>query len=199
VRFLPLPECHFGPGVVGGAVPSYGGEERYLPNSTPASVPQPGHRIYGITRVRVSVEVAAPLRYVYDWSTDYRSDDWRYRRKGSRRPRFRVLRPSPNRVLRIRLTPNASADPDIAVDVVRLNPPADWHTDQVDQSDLESVDYHLVRLGPRRTRLELHVTERWLTRDHPTPPELRQRLAAGWARYSAAIEERYRAGLPALG
>jgi hypothetical protein len=158
-----------------------------------------GHRIYGTTSVRVSGIVNAPLRYVYDWSTDYRSDDWRYRRKDTPRPRFRVLRPSPHRVIRIRLTPGGSADPEVSVDVVRLDPPADWHTDQIDQADLEAVDYHLVRLGPRKTRLELYVTERWLTPDHPTRSELRQRLINGWARYTAAIEKRYRAGLPALG
>jgi len=160
-------------------------------------MPQRGHRVFGTTTVRVSKVVHAPLRYVYDWCTDYRSDDWRLRRKGAVKPRFRVLRVSPHRVIRIRLAPTRSYDPDIAIDLVRLDPPSDWHTDQIDEADRMAMDYHLVRLGPRKTRLELLVTERWVTRDFPTPSELRQRVSATWDRLSTAIEARYRSGAPA--
>jgi len=149
--------------------------------------------------VRVSKVVHAPLKYVYDWCTDYRADDWRLRRKGGDKLTFRVLRVSPHRVIRIRLHPNASPDPEIAVDVVRLDPPSDWHTDQIDEEDRMALDYHLVKLGPRTTRLELLVTERWVTRDFPTRGELRRRVSATWDLFSAAIEERYRSGAPARG
>jgi hypothetical protein len=143
--------------------------------------------------------VNAPRRYVYDWCTDYRSDDWRLQRKGAIKPRFRVLRVSPHRVIRVRIKPNVSDEPDIAVDLVRLDPPSDWHTDQIDEADRMAIDYHLVRLGPRRTRLELLVTERWVTPDFPTPRELRKRVSATWDRLATALEERYRAGAPARG
>ena len=162
-------------------------------------MPQRGHRVFGTTTIRVSKTVNAPLRYVYDWCTDYRSDDWRLQRKGAAKPRFRVLRVSPHRVIRIRLGPNGSPDPDIAMDLVRLDPPADWHTDQIDEADRMAMDYHLVKLGPRSTRLELFVTERWVTRDFPTRTQLRQRVSATWDRLSAAIEQRYRSGAPAKG
>jgi len=165
----------------------------------PHGMPQRGHRVFATTTVRVSKTVHAPLRYVYDWCTDYRSDDGRLGRKGAIKPRFRVLRISPHRVVRVRLAPNGSHDPDIAVDVVRLHPPADWHTDQIDETDRMALDYHLVRLGPRKTRLELYVTERWVTRDFPTPRELRRRVSATWGRLATAIEERYRARAPARG
>jgi hypothetical protein len=145
----------------------------------------------------VSKVVNAPLRYVYDWCTDYRPDDWRLQRKGAIKPRFRVIRVSPRRVIRIRVASRGSPDPDIAVDVVRLDPPADWHTDQIDERDRMALDYHLVRLGPRKTRLELFVTERWVTRDFPTPSELRRQVSATWDRLSAALEERYRSGASA--
>jgi hypothetical protein len=92
-----------------------------------------------------------------------------------------------------------SHDPAIAVDVVRLNPPADWHTDQIDETDRMALDYHLVRLGPRKTRLELYVTERWVTRDYPTPRELRQRVSRTWDGFRAVLEERYRSGASARG
>jgi hypothetical protein len=162
-------------------------------------MPQRGHRVFGTTTVRVSRVVNAPLRYVYDWCTDYRADDWRLGRRGSVKIAFRVLRISPRRVVRVRVRPNVSKDPDIAVDLVRLDPPADWHTDQIDEADRMAIDYHLVRLGPTKTRLELLVTERWVIRKFPTRSELRRSVSATWERFSNAIEERYRSGAPARG
>ena len=160
-------------------------------------MPQRGHRVFETTTVRVSKVVNAPLRYVYDWCTDYRADDGRLQREGRIKPAFRVLRISPHRVVRVRLAPNGTHDPYIAVDVVRLDPPADWHTDQIDERDRMALDYHLVRLAPKKTRLELYVTERWVTRDYPTPRELRQQVSRTWDRFVAALEERYRLGAPA--
>ncbi|HXW37819.1 MAG TPA: hypothetical protein VEJ36_07965 [Nitrososphaerales archaeon] len=162
--------------------------------------PQKGHRVFGTTTVRVSIIVSAPLRYVYDWCTDYRADDWRLAREGRVKPAFRVLRISPHRVIRVRLTPTGEDDPKIAVDVVRLNPPADWHTDQIDERDRMAIDYHLVKLGARKTRLELYVTERWITREYQlTQMELREQVSDTWKHFSDAIEERYRSGASARG
>jgi hypothetical protein len=162
-------------------------------------MPERGHRVFGTTTIRVSRVVDAPLRYVYDWCTDYRPDDWRLGREGARKPTYRVLRVSPRRVIRVRLAPNGPKEPDIAVDLVRLDPPSDWHTDQIDETDRMAIDYHLVKLGPKKTRLELLVTERWVTPDFPTRTELRRRVSATWERLSTAIEDRYRSGAPAIG
>jgi hypothetical protein len=162
-------------------------------------MPQRGHRVFATTTVRVSKVINAPLKYVYDWCTDYRPDDWRVQGRRRRGLSFRVYRVSPHRVVRVRVAPRGSPDPDIAVDLVRLDPPADWHTDQIDETDRMALDYHLVRLGPRKTRLELFVTERWVTRDYPTPSELRRRVSATWDLFSTALEERYRSGAPARG
>ncbi len=162
------------------------------------AVPGRGHRVYATQTVRVATVIAAPMRYVYDWCTDYRSDDWRL---SPRRPRreFRVIRLSPHRCLRIRLTPTGREDPDVAVDVLRFDPPRAWHTDQIDEDDRETVDYRLTAVGPRRTRLDLLVTERYVTPRHPTKNETRERLVAVWQRYAGEIESRFREGRPALG
>jgi len=157
-----------------------------------------GHRIYATQTVRVSKTIEAPLRYVYEWATDYRSDDWRLSSRRPR-PRFRVLKISPHRVMRIRLTPTGGPDPQVAVDIVRLAPPSAWHTDQMDEDDRETIDYRLVRLGPKRTRLDLLVTERWLIPDYPTRTQVAQRVRNAWNRYGPQIEERFCKGLPAKG
>ncbi len=151
-----------------------------------------------LTRVRLSLAVRAPSRYVYEWCTDYRTSDGRFS-KARPRPTFRVIRVSPRRVLRIRVARGRGRDPAIAVDLVRLNPPHSWHLDQIDETDRQSIDYRVAAMGRQRTRLHLLVTERWVTPDHPTKEELRARVAAVWARFGAAIEVDYRAGRPAKG
>jgi len=161
-------------------------------------MPERGHRIYGTTTVRLSLVIHAPSRYVYDWCTDYRSDDGRF---SSRRPRpsFRVIRISPRRMVRIRVSRGAGRDPAIAVDLVRLNPPHSWHLDQIDETDRESLDYRVSAVGRARTRLQLLVTERWVTPEFPTREALRTQVAKTWARFAAAIESDYLAGRPARG
>ncbi len=164
----------------------------------PLPMPERGHRLYGTTRVRLSLVIRAPSRYVYEWCTDYRASDSRFSKRRPR-PTFRVIRVSPRRVVRIREARGVGRDPAIAVDLVRLNPPHSWHLDQIDETDRQSLDYRVTAMGRARTRLHLLVTERWLTPDHPTKEELRARVAATWARFGAACEAEYRAGRPAKG
>ncbi|MGA7846550.1 MAG: hypothetical protein WCB18_05635, partial [Thermoplasmata archaeon] len=139
-------------------------------------MPERGHRLYGTSRVRLSLVIRAPARYVYEWCTDYRTSDSRLT-TARPFPTFRVIRVSPRRVLRIRVYPgrgvDGGRDPAIAVDLVRLNPPHSWHLDQIDETDRQSLDYRVSAMGRARTRLHLLVTERWLTPDHPTKEELR--------------------------
>lgn len=161
-------------------------------------MPERGHRIYGTTTIRVSRVINAPLRYVYDWCTDYRNDDGRLSKRRPR-PTFRVIRISPRRVLRIRTAGGPGRDPAIAIDLVRLNPPYSWHLDQIDEADQQSLDYRLTLVGRGRTRLQLLVTERWVTPDFPTKEELRASVTRTWGRFGAAIESDYRAGRPAKG
>jgi hypothetical protein len=161
-------------------------------------MPERGHRFYGTTTVRVTRVIKAPSRYVYDWCTDYRSDDGRL--SGARqRPSFRVIRISPRLVVRIRVAPGPGRDPPIAVELIRLSPPRSWHMDQIDETDQQSVDYRVSAVGRARTRLQLLSTERWLTPEFPTPEALRAQIARTWARFAGAIEADYRVGRPARG
>lgn len=161
-------------------------------------MPERGHRIYGTTTVRISLLVQAPSRYVYDWCTDYRSDDGRFSRAPPR-PSFRVLRISPRRVVRIRVRRGPGRALALTVERIRLDPPRSWHMDQLDEADQQSVDYRVRAVGRARTRFQLLSTERWLTRDFPTPEALRAQITGTWTRFAAAIEADYRAGRPARG
>jgi hypothetical protein len=161
-------------------------------------MPERGHRFYGTTTVRVSLVIRAPSRYVYDWCTDYRSDDGRLS-KGRSRPSFRIIRISPRRLVRIRVSRGSGGDPALAVEAIRLNPPRSWHMDQIDETDQQSVDYRLSAVGRARTRFQLLSTERWVTPDFPTREALRAQIAETWGRFAAAIEADYRAGRSARG
>ena len=104
-------------------------------------MPERGHRVYGTTTVRLSLLIHAPSRYVYDWCTDYRSDDGRF---SNGRASYRVIRISPRRVVRIRVSRGSGRNPRIAVELVGLNPPHSWHLDQIDETDQQSLDYRSV-------------------------------------------------------
>ncbi|MCI4339211.1 MAG: hypothetical protein L3J68_02620 [Thermoplasmata archaeon] len=159
-------------------------------------MPERGHRIYGTATVRVSLVIHAPSRYVYEWCTDYRSDDGRF---SNGRASYRVIKISPRRVVRIRVSRGSGRDPSIAVELIGLNPPHSWHLDQIDQTDQQSLDYRVSAVGRARTRLQLLSTERWVTPEFPTREALRAQIAKTWAMFAVALEADYRAGRPARG
>lgn len=159
-------------------------------------MPKQSRTIRGEYTFRVSKIVRAPLKYVYAWCTDYRSDDGKF---SLLKPRFRVLRLGKNRILRIRTYSDGEAKDRVAVDLIRLDPPTRWHLDEIDEEDLEAVDYRLTALGPRRTRVTLSVTERWMIPNYPSRREVEMGSNAYWDRLVAALESHYRSGRPARG
>lgn len=159
-------------------------------------MPASGRKVYATHTIRFAKIAHAPLRYVYDWCTDFRADDGKFART---RTRYTVLRPAKNRVVRIRKAEPKSEPPVFAVELVRLLPPRAWHVDQIDETDLASVDYRLSRLGPRLTKVELTVTERWMTKGFPSRSAYLHSVSVYWDRLVAGLEDRYRSGRPAKG
>jgi hypothetical protein len=159
-------------------------------------VPETSRRVYATHVVRISKVIAVPLRYAYDWCTDYRTDDGKLSRS---KARFQVLHLSKDRVVRVRFSPPKAKPMKVAVELVRLRPPDAWHLDQIDEADLNTVDYKLSRLGPRKTRLTLDLVERWMVPDFPPRAEWVRGTNLFWDSLVAAMEDRYRRGLPARG
>ena len=172
--------------------------ERLRDEAVRSYMPRDSRKVYATQRIRVLKLVRAPASYVYQWCTDYRSDDWKVARPGTH-PRFRVVKLSPHRRLRIRLTESSSSDPDVAVDLIRLEPPHRWHTDQIDEEELETVDYRVTAIDRENSRLEVRVTDRWMTPRFLPRPETARRVRRAWDRYVDRIEARYRSGRPAKG
>jgi hypothetical protein len=158
-------------------------------------MPRDSRRIYATHEARLSKRIEAPLQYVYDWCTDFRTDDGKFSKS---KPRYQVLRPSKDRVIRIRAS-GSPQSPVLALELIRLNPPKGWHVDQIDESDLETTEYRLTRLGPRRTRITLDIVERWMTAKHPSRSEWVEGAGRYWDGLVDALEARHRSGRPARG
>ena len=159
-------------------------------------MPAGSRPIFATHTGRITKIVNAPIRYVYDWCTDFRSDDGKFSRS---KARIRVVRVSPRRLVRIRFANTGAEDPVVAVEIVRLSPPNAWHKDTIDELDLDSIDYKLTALGPKKTRVSLVIVERWVVPKFPRKAEWVRSSSNYWDKLVLALEERYRSGQPAKG
>jgi hypothetical protein len=153
-------------------------------------------RIFATHTGRFSKTVDAPIRYVYDWCTDFRADDEVFTKS---KLRFRVVRVRPDRLVRIRVVNTGVKSPVVEVELVRLSPPNAWHKDTIGDTDLDSIDYKLTALGPKRTRITLVIVERWLVPNFPQKAMWLRSASKYWDELVLAVEERYRSGQPAKG
>ncbi len=87
----------------------------------------------------------------------------------------------------------------MAVELIRLSPPNAWHKDTIDHIDLDSIDYRLTALSPKKTRVSLVLVERWLVPDFPKKADWVRASSKYWDALVGAIETRYRSGRPAKG
>ena len=154
-------------------------------------MPEQGRRIFATHTGRISKIVDAPLRYVFDWCTDFRADDAALEGSGRR---HRVLGVSPERLVRVKVGRKRAHNPRMSVEVVRLRPPNRWHKDTIGEEDLDSMDYRLTALGPRRTRFTLEIVERWMVPDFPKKADWLRSANEYWDELVRTIEDRYRSG-----
>ena len=153
-------------------------------------------RIFATHIGRFSKIVDAPLRYVYDWCTDFRPDDRKFEKS---KPRHRVVTVGPRRLVRVKVAGSGVENPKMAVELVRLSPPNAWHKDTIGETDLDAIDYRLTPLGPKKTRVSLVIVERWLVPKFPKKSDWLRHSSEYWDELVLAIEKRYRSGQPAEG
>jgi hypothetical protein len=129
----------------------------------------------------------APLRFVYDWCTDYRETDPRITGSKSKR---KILMRTKDRVVYV-TNYRSRGKPKSAVDVVTLHPPKGWHLDFVGDEDDETGDYTLSSLGPRKTRLDMTFTGRYKIRGAPSKAMDAKTTLEMWDKYAAALDRDY--------
>lgn len=136
---------------------------------------------------RVTKIINAPLKFVYDWCTDYREDDNLI--TGSE-AQFKILQKTDRRVIYLR-TYERNGMTMIGVKMVRLRPPNAWHLDQVGEDEDVIGIYKLTRVESERTRLDMRLTEKYKIGATPTKEEDRKITDQMWDKYVAALEKDY--------
>jgi len=140
--------------------------------------------------IHVTKIINAPLRFVYNWCTDFREDDNKI--TGSKTRRI-ILQKTKQRVVYISAY-RSSGGSRYGVNIVTLHPPNGWHLDYAGEEADEIGDYRLTRLDPVRTRLDMTFKEKYKIRDAPTRKEDMKQTSEMWDRYVAALERGYAHG-----
>lgn len=136
---------------------------------------------------KVSKTIRAPIRFVFDWCTDYRESDPKI--TGSKNKR-KVLSRKENRVVYLSQY-RMRGKPRSAVNVVTLYPHEAWHLDFIGDDDEEVGEYVLKRLGPRKTRLDMTFMEHYTMRGPPSKAQDIKATHEVWDKYVAALERDY--------
>ena len=135
----------------------------------------------------VTKTINAPVKYVYEWCTDYREDDNQI--TGSK-AQFRILQKTNRRVIYLR-TYERDGKTIIGVKMVTLQPPKAWYLDQVGEDEDVIGIYNLTRVGSEKTRLDMRFTEKYKIGGAPTKEKDRNHTDQMWDKYVAALEHDY--------
>jgi len=138
-----------------------------------------------MTSYQISRTFNAPLRFVYDWCTDYSEADPKI--TGAKLRRI-IIGKTKNRAVYINL-PNAGTG--VTINIVTFHPPDRWHMSLIGEERNGAGEYHLTKHGPGSTKLHVSLKMKWKTRA-PTKTEFHGRLNSMWAKYAAALERDYK-------
>jgi hypothetical protein len=132
----------------------------------------------------VSKIINAPLKFVFDWCTDFREDDNQIAGSDTQR---KILQKTKRRVIYIS-TYERDGKTVSGVNIVTLKPPKAWYLEYVGEEEDEIGSYKLKRLGPGKTRLDMTFTEKYKTTNAPTIDEDKNHTEQMWNRYVTALE-----------
>lgn len=139
---------------------------------------------------RVSKVINAPIRYVYDWATDYTEADnsiW-----GGKYPKIILLK-SKTKAVYAYYNAGTDGKPKLAVRLVTMHPfTFSWHLDYYGEEDIETGEYKLVRLGKSKTRLDIVIKNKWKRARGPSATDFEKHANFVWEKYAAALEKDYK-------
>ncbi|MGI0080253.1 MAG: hypothetical protein ACRECH_11565 [Nitrososphaerales archaeon] len=145
-----------------------------------------------MVKYRVSKTINAPIRYVYDWATDYREEDnsiW-----GGKYPKIILLK-TKMKAIYAYYNDGSDGKPKLGVRLVTLHPSTySWHLDYYGEEDIETGEYKLVRLGKTKTRLDIVIKNIWKHGKGPSSHNFEKHAIFVWQKYAAALEKEYNSG-----
>ena len=139
--------------------------------------------------IRVNRVIRAPLKYVFDWCTDFRETDPKI--IGSARKRV-IIEKTRKRVIFAQVWNESEDNMRVNVDIVTLSPPDSWHLDMFGSFRNETAEYKLKNLGKDKTELRVVFKNRW--REAPKVENAEhevKRLNDIWDAYADALERDY--------
>ena len=137
--------------------------------------------------IHVSKKIKAPVKFVYNWCTDFREDDSKI--SGSKTKRI-IMQKTKQRVVYVSAF-RWGRKSMYGVNIVTLHPPNRWRLDYAGEEADEVGDYRLTSLGRGRTRLDMTFKEKYKVRGAPTRKEDMKDTNEIWDRYVAALERDY--------
>ena len=138
---------------------------------------------------RVEKRIKAPLKFTYNWCTDYREDDQEI--TGSIRRKV-VLEKTAKKVVYVYLWNDDTGKQQVAVNVVSLKPPSSWHLDYFSKEQTETGEYKLTRIKKNETKLQMVFKHRWKEGQRiKSVAEQEEWLGKLWDKYVAALENDY--------
>ncbi|HXQ91732.1 MAG TPA: hypothetical protein VN739_01905 [Nitrososphaerales archaeon] len=141
-----------------------------------------------VQTIRVSKTINAPMKYVFNWCTDFREDDPGLTGSKSQR---KILEKTKKRVVYASLYTGEDGSPKIGVNIVTLKSPVSWHLEYFGEDDDEIGEYKLVSLGKNKTKLNMVFKEKWKTVTIPTIEEQVESTDKVWDQYVSALEKEY--------
>lgn len=140
-----------------------------------------------ITRVLKTIK--APIKFVYNWCTDFSEDDPTF--TGSTRNRV-IIDKTSKRAVYVSISEDESKRDPVSVYFVKLKPPNAWHLDMYSPDRTETAEYKLKPLTKRTTQIRIDFKNSW---KHPekseSDEEQEKRLNEHWDKYVKALEGEY--------
>ncbi|MDA4135263.1 MAG: hypothetical protein OK441_06815 [Thaumarchaeota archaeon] len=144
-----------------------------------------------VDTTKFSRVINAPLRYTYEWCTDFREDDSKLTGSTSKR---RIVEKTKKLAVYVMVYEGADGKEKMAVSYVTLKPPNAWSLEQFGEEDYETGEYRLKSLGKGRTRLDMVFKETW--KDIAKIPTIQEQIEGtnkSWDKFIAALERDYKA------
>ena len=141
-------------------------------------------------RYGISLTLDAPLKYAYEWCTDFRNEDPFI--PGGAYPRH-ILRRRKDGFVWIQHYKRDGIEKE-GVRIVTLRPPNAWHYESIGEEKESIIDYRLSPLGKKRTKLNISVGATYKTIEPEDRPLLEKNMSAEWEKYKAALEADYSSG-----
>ncbi|HKW04747.1 MAG TPA: hypothetical protein VJN71_05555 [Nitrososphaerales archaeon] len=142
---------------------------------------------------RASKLIIAPIKYVYDWATNFKEDDDLI--FGGKARKIILLKTN-TKSMYASYEVGSDGKPKISVSEVALRPKDyTWHLDYYSEIDIETGEYKLSKVGKDKTRIDMvFKNKRKHSGKGPSSKQFEKEARFLWDKYAAALEKDFNSG-----